>query len=100
MGQIHGLSYGSTKMETTALRVWKALERDYQTKTLPNRIYSKKNFASYKMVESKSIEENVDTFLKLVHDLASLNIHVSDEDQAIHILTSLRLQYDSLIHTL
>ena len=41
------------------------------------------------MVESKSIEENLDMFLKLVHDLASLNIYVADEDQAIQILMNL-----------
>lgn len=85
--------------ETTTLDVWKALGGDYQTKTLPNRIYLKQNFASYKMVESKSIEGNLDTFLKLVNDLASLNIQVSDEDQVIQILTSLPLQYDFLVHT-
>ena len=28
--------------ETTALGMWKALERNYQTKSLPNRIYLKK----------------------------------------------------------
>lgn len=86
--------------ETTAMGIWKALEGDYQTKMLPNRIYLKQRFASYKMIESKSIEENFDTFLKLVDDLASLNIEVSDEDQAIQILTSLPPQYDSLVHTL
>ena len=86
--------------ETTAIGVWKALEGDYQTKTLPNRIYLKQSFASYKMDENKSIAENLDKFLKLVDDLASLNINVSDEDQAIQILTSLPPQYDSLVHTL
>ena len=86
--------------ETTAIGVWKALEGDYQTKTLPNHIYLKQSLASYKMDENKSIEENLDKFLKLVDDLASLNINVSDEDQAIQILTSLPLQYDSLVHTL
>lgn len=35
------------------------------------------------MDENKSIEENLDKFLKLVDDLASLNINVSDGDQAI-----------------
>ena len=85
---------------TTAMGVWKAFEADYQTKTLPNRIYLKQSFASYRMLESKSIEENLDVFLKLVDDLASLNIQVSDEDQAIQILTSLPPQCDSLVHTL
>lgn len=88
------------RKETTAIGVWKALEGDYQTKTLPSRIYLKQSFASYKMDENKSIEENLDKFLKLVDDLASLNINVSDEDQAIQILTSLPPQYDSLVHTL
>ena len=41
--------------ETTALGVWKALERDYQTKSLPNQIYLKQRFASFKMEEHKSI---------------------------------------------
>ena len=79
--------------ETTVLGVWKALEGDYQTKTLPNWIYLKQSFANQKMVESKSIEENLDMFLKLVHDLASLNIYVADEDQAIQILMNLPPQY-------
>ena len=86
--------------ETTALGVWKALERDYQTKTLPNRIYMKQRFASFKMDDHKSIEENLDIFLKLVSDLASLNINISDEDQAIQVLSSLPQQFDSLVDTL
>ena len=75
--------------EHTAMGVWKALEADYQTKTLPNRIYLKQSFASFKMSEQKTIEENLDVFLKLVDDLVSLNIIVSDEDQAIQVLSSL-----------
>ena len=86
--------------EPTALGMWKALKRDYQTKTLPNRIYLKQQFASFKMEESKSIEENMDYFLKLIADLSSLNINVSDEDQAIQLLTSLPSQYEALVHTL
>lgn len=52
------------------------------------------------MSKQKSIEENLDGFLKLVDDLASLNIMVSDEDQAIQVLSSLPPQYDSLVHML
>ena len=55
--------------ETSALGIWKALERDYQTKSLPNRIYLKQRFASYRKDEQKSIEQNLDVFLKLVNDL-------------------------------
>lgn len=86
--------------ETTALGIWRALERDYQTKSLPNRIYLKQRFASYKMDEHKSIEENLDIFLKLVNDLESLSIKISDEDQAIQILTGLPPKFEPLVHTL
>ena len=84
----------------TAMEVQKALDSDNQTKTLPNRIYLKQSFASFKMSEQKTIEENLDVFLKLVDDLVSLNIMVSDEDQAIQVISSLSPQYDYLVHTL
>lgn len=86
--------------ERTALGMWKALEQDYQTKSIPNRIYFKQSFASFKMEERKSIEENLDTFMKLIADLASLMIMVIDEDQAIQLLTSLPMTYEPLVHTL
>lgn len=86
--------------EPTALDIWRALERDYQSKTLPNRIFLKQRFTGFKMDESKSIEDNLDTFQKLVDDLASLNIQISDEDQAIQLLTSLPPPYEPLVHTL
>ena len=86
--------------EPTALAMWKALEAEYQTKTLPNRIYMKQRYAGFRMEEHKSIEENMDVFLKLVADLASLDIKISEEDQAIQILTSLPKQYESLVDAL
>ena len=52
--------------EQTALGMWKSLEKLYQLKSLPNMIYLKKQFSCYKMEEDKSIEENVDIFLKLI----------------------------------
>lgn len=86
--------------ETTALGMWKALERDYQTKSLPNRIYLKKKFSCFRMEEDKPMEENFDYFLKLVADLASIKIEISDEDQAIQLLSGLPTVYKPLVHTL
>lgn len=54
--------------EKTALVVWKALEREYKTKSLPNRICLKHKFSCFKFEEHKTIEENLDMFLKLVAD--------------------------------
>lgn len=52
------------------------------------------------MSEQKFIEENLDAFLKVVDNLESLNINISDEDQAVQVLSSLPPLYDSLVHTL
>ncbi|CAA7036546.1 unnamed protein product [Microthlaspi erraticum] len=84
----------------TSLEMWRALEDEYQAQLLPNRIYLKQQFASFKMEEDKSIEANLDVFLKLISDLASLKITISDEDQAIQLLTSLPPAYEPLVHTL
>ena len=86
--------------EDTALGIWKDFEKDYQTMYLPNRIYLKQRFASYKMDDRKTIEENLDAFLKMVNDLESLTINISYEDQAIQILTGLSSKFEPLVHTL
>ena len=41
--------------EPTALAMWKALEAEYQTKTLPNRIYMKQRYAGFRMEELRKI---------------------------------------------
>ena len=43
--------------EPTALAMWKALEAEYQTKTLPNRIYMKEIYASFRMEEHKTMKK-------------------------------------------
>lgn len=77
--------------DDTTLGIRKALEKDYQTKSLPNMIYLKQRFPSYKMDEHKTIEQNLDAFL---------NIIILDEDQAIQILTGLPPKFQPLVHTL
>ena len=62
------------------------------TKNLPNRIYLKKQFYRFRMDKPKSINENIDEFIKLVVDLANLDVEIDDEDQAIFLLNSLPRQ--------
>lgn len=56
--------------EQTALGMWKSLEKLYQLKSLPNRIYLKRQFS------------------------------ITDEDQAIQLLSGLPAAYEQLVHTL
>ena len=48
------------------------------------------------MDDSKTIDENVDEFTKLVADLENLDVKIDEEDQAIFLLNSLPKQYDQL----
>ncbi|PON54809.1 LOW QUALITY PROTEIN: Gag-Pol-related retrotransposon family protein [Trema orientale] len=69
--------------------IWIKLEELYRAKTLPGRIYLKERFFGFKMDKSKSIEENLDDYTKLVLDLENLGIKVDDKDKAIILLNSL-----------
>ncbi|CAA7059283.1 unnamed protein product [Microthlaspi erraticum] len=88
------------KNTESAAEMWSLLDRLYTETSLPNRIHLQLKFYSYRMVESKNVDENVDDFLKIVAELSSLNVEVSDEVQAILLLTSLTPSFDQLKHTL
>lgn len=84
----------------SALEMWTALEATYQIKSLPNRFYLKQRFYSYKMEDDKNLDKNLDVFTKLVSDLASLDVELSEEDQAVILLNSLPRRFEPLVHTL
>lgn len=66
-----------------------ALNTLYTKASLPNRIYLQHKFYTFKMNDSKSIDANVDDFLKLVADLNNLRVEVDEESQAILLLNSM-----------
>jgi len=84
----------------TAAKAWMLLERLYLVKTLPNHVYLQLKVYNYRMQESKSLDENIDEFLKMISDLSNLQIQVPDEVQAILILSSLPVKYEMLKETL
>ncbi|KAG7532846.1 Zinc finger CCHC-type superfamily [Arabidopsis thaliana x Arabidopsis arenosa] len=85
---------------TTAAEAWSTLERLYLVKTLPNRVYLQLKVYNYRMQDLKSLDENIDEFLKMISDLNNLQIQVPDEVQAILILSSLPDRYEMLKETL
>ncbi|GJR82889.1 zinc finger, CCHC-type containing protein [Tanacetum coccineum] len=52
------------------------------------------------MHSGNSQSKHIDDFHKLVGDLAAIDIAISDEDQALLLLTSLPLSYDNFVETL
>lgn len=61
----------------TVASMWAALKRLYLPKTLPNRIFEQLQFYAFKSDPYKSINVNVDDFLKIVAEISSLNVSVS-----------------------
>ncbi|GJW55661.1 retrovirus-related pol polyprotein from transposon TNT 1-94 [Tanacetum coccineum] len=86
--------------ETTAAGIWKKLETLYMTQSLAIRLYLKKKLYNFQMHPGKSQSKHIDEFHKLVGDLAAINTAISDEDQALLLLTSLPSSYDNFVETL
>ena len=84
----------------TAAAMLTALNTLYTETSLPNRIYLQHKFYTFKMNDSKTIDANVDDFLKLVADLNNLSVEVDEEVQAILLLNSMPQRYDQLKETL
>ena len=79
--------------ERTGAGVRSKLESLYMRKSLVNRLYLKQALYSFKMQEDKSIDEQLDTFNKLILDLENIDVTIDDEDQALLLLSSLPRSY-------
>lgn len=54
----------------------------------------------FKMIDSKSIRDNLDDYNRLILDLENLDIKVEEEDKAIILLNSLPKSYGTLVETM
>ncbi|GKE25593.1 hypothetical protein Tco_1440977 [Tanacetum coccineum] len=86
--------------ETTAAGIWTKLTSLYMTKSLANRLYLKKKLYTYYMSSCTKLDDHIDEFNKLILDLASIDIEIEDEDQALLLLTSLSSSYENFVETL
>ena len=84
----------------TATEMWEQLNKLYMETSLRNRIYVQLKFYSFKINDSLTINDNVNEFLKIVAELSSLEIVVSEEVRAILFLNGLSSRYSQLKHTL
>ena len=78
---------------TTTGDLWKKLESLYLTKSLLNKLYLKEKFLGYKMNHSKSLEENLDEFQKIIVDLNNIDAKILDDNQVVILLNSLPKTY-------
>ena len=76
------------------------MERLYLSKTLPNKIHLQHKFYTFKMVDTRDMDDNIDDFFKIVSYLSSVNVIVSEEVQTILLLNLLPSRFNSLKQTI
>ncbi|KAK2410739.1 alpha carbonic anhydrase [Trifolium repens] len=86
--------------ETNDAGMWAKLESLYMTKSVAHKQFLKQKLYFYRMVESKSITEQLTEFNKIIDDLANIDVKLEDEDKALHLLCTLRKSYESFKDTM
>ena len=69
--------------EPTAASMWSKLESLYMTKSLAYRQFLRQQLYSFKMVESKTVTEQLTEFNKILDDLENIEVQIEDKDKAI-----------------
>ncbi|WVZ11959.1 hypothetical protein V8G54_016489 [Vigna mungo] len=75
--------------EKTAAEIWAKLESLYMTRSLAHRLCLKQQLFSFKMSESRTIEEQIAEFSKIVDDLENIEVKLEDEDKVVILLNAL-----------
>src|SRR3954465_6087319 len=84
--------------EESAAELWSRLESLYMTKSLSNKLYTKKQPYYLRMKESTPILQHLNLFNKIVSDLLALEVKLEEEDKALLLLGSLPHNYDCEHH--
>ncbi|MCH82501.1 cytochrome P450 [Trifolium medium] len=86
--------------ETIVVSMWTKLELLYLTKSLAHRQFLKQQLYSFRMVESKSIMENLAEFNKIINDLVNIEVNLKDEDKALLLLCVLLRSFENFKDTM
>ncbi|WJX64387.1 hypothetical protein P8452_49170 [Trifolium repens] len=82
--------------ETSAAAMWSKLDSLYMTKSLAHKQLLKQQLYFFRMVENKSIGEQLSEFNKIVDDLANIDVNLEDEDKAFHLLCAFPKSLENL----
>ena len=75
--------------EKTVAGIWAKLESLYMTRSLAHRLCLKQQLYSFKMAESRTIEEQLAEFNKNIDDLENIGVKLEDEDKVVILLNAL-----------
>ena len=75
----------------TTYGMWKKLDELYQFKDLPNCVYMRERFFTFKMDSNKSLIENLGEFKKLSTDFKDLENKIGDENESFILLNHFQM---------
>ena len=85
--------------EDTAHKIWKKLENLYAIKDLPNKMYMREKFFTYKMDPSNNLTDNLDEKY-VVSEFKSLEDKLIDDNEAFVLLNSVPEAYKEVKNAL
>jgi len=83
--------------EGTTNALWEKLWNLYQSKSLLNKLFLRKNLYNLRMKVGGSKTKHLNAFNTLLSQFLSVDIKISDEDKCISFLCSLLDSWDSLV---
>ena len=87
----------SVAEEKTAKKIWDALTKLYEVKSLHNKIFLKRRLYTLRMSESTSATDHINNLNTLFSQLSSLEYTIAENERAELLLQSLPDSYDQLI---
>ena len=87
----------SIEEKKTAKEIWDALTKLYEAKSLHNKIFLKRRIYTFRMLESTTVTEHINTLQTLFSQLTSLGHKIEENERAELLLQSLLDSYDQLI---
>ena len=88
------------KNETSAWKLWRALEEKFLKKSGQNKLLMKKRLFRFDYQPGTTMNEHITMFNQLVADLLNLDVNFEDEDLALMLLSSLPDEFEHLETTL
>ena len=80
--------YHNVSQEKTAHSLWKKLEKLYKIKNANNKAFWMKKLVNLKYVDGNLVTDHLNNFQNISNQLASMNISLEDDLQALFLLSS------------
>ena len=85
------------KKTKTTNEIWDTLTKLYKAKSLHNKIFLKRRLYTFRMTESTSVTNHINTLKTLFSQLTTLGHNIEENERAEFLLQSLPDSYDQLI---